>query len=282
MIRDAEVPAEQEMNYLRSYTKGEVQKAVETFRKRRYGDPATVLEDTWKDLERRSGNVAAITNTLLERLSASARFEEKDKAKLQVFGDLYADVDSQLAHLPGLACLNYPNALRPIVGRLPTNLRSKWEKEVAKYADRHQDAFPGFRIFASMVIGIARMRNHPNVLARGVLKEGEKTREALQKRRSPSPRGSSRDRRALKSNLQTDSTNREIHSKYCPFHDRRGHDLAQCEAFGGKSLEEKTRWLWENYGYVSAVYFGIRLLSIAKRTPVAKDVAAAVIKPCSI
>lgn len=179
MIRDAEVPAEQEMNYLRSYTKGEVQKAVETFRKRRYGDPATVLEDTWKDLERRSGNVAAITNTLLERLSASARFEEKDKAKLQVFGDLYADVDSQLAHLPGLACLNYPNALRPIVGRLPTNLRSKWEKEVAKYADRHQDAYPGFRNFASMVIGIARMRNHPNVLARGVLKEGEKTREAL-------------------------------------------------------------------------------------------------------
>ena len=104
MIRDTEVSAEQEMNYLRSYTKGEVQRVVDNFRKRCYGEPASVLKETWQELERRFGNVAAITHALLERLTESARFTEKDKLKLQAFADLCADVDSQLTHLPGLNC----------------------------------------------------------------------------------------------------------------------------------------------------------------------------------
>ena len=110
MIRDAEVPAEQEMNYLRSYTKGEVQKVVDNFRKRRCGDPAAVLEDIWKELEKRFGNVAAITNTLLERLSASARFEEKYKASKykqekykpsQIFSLMWTD-SRETSHPPTL------------------------------------------------------------------------------------------------------------------------------------------------------------------------------------
>ena len=158
MIKDAEVSAGQEINYLRSFTKGEVQRVVDNFRKRRYGEPAAVLSDTWRELERRFGNIAAITNTLLSRLSDGAKFNDKDKAKLQSFADLCADVDSQLTHLPGLACLNYPNALRSIVEKLPTFLRSKWEKQVARFADAHQDAYPGFHDFASMEIMLPERR----------------------------------------------------------------------------------------------------------------------------
>ena len=98
MIRDAEVSAEQEMNYLRSYTKGEVQRVVDNFRKRHYGEPASVLKETWQELERRFGNVAAITHALLERLTESARFTEKDKLKLQAFADLCADVACPDSH----------------------------------------------------------------------------------------------------------------------------------------------------------------------------------------
>ena len=43
ITRDAEVPVEQEIHYIRKYIKGEVQKVVGNLRKRRYGKPVKVL-----------------------------------------------------------------------------------------------------------------------------------------------------------------------------------------------------------------------------------------------
>ena len=66
MIKDADVSLEQEINYLRSYTKGDAQKVVNNYRQRQYRDPVDALRDVWTELERRFGNTAAITNVLLE------------------------------------------------------------------------------------------------------------------------------------------------------------------------------------------------------------------------
>ena len=94
-----------------------------------------------------------------------SEFNKKERERLQAFADLCADVDSQLEFLPGLACLNYPNAIKPIVEKLPNFLRSKWEKQVAEYADRNQDAYPGFHSFAVMMQKQATLKNHPNIVA---------------------------------------------------------------------------------------------------------------------
>ena len=101
----------------------------------------------------------------MEKLQETAKFNGKDKVKLQRFADICADVENQITHLPGLACLNYANAIRPIVDNLPYVLRFKWEKQVVKYAEENNDDYPGFQRFASMVRKQARLRNHPNVLA---------------------------------------------------------------------------------------------------------------------
>ena len=108
MKRDTDMSAEQEMNYLRSFTSGEVQRVVNNFRKRQLHHPVALLQDLWKELERRFGSTAVITNSLLERLREASAFGNHDNSKLQEFADLCADVNSQLANLPRLACLNYP------------------------------------------------------------------------------------------------------------------------------------------------------------------------------
>ena len=128
MIQDANLNPNQEMAYLRNYTKGKVRDLVDNFRKRQRSDPAIALRELWAEIGRRFGNTAVITNSLLERLQQSAKFNARDKTKLQDFADICMDVDNQINNLPGLACVNYASAIRPIVDNLPSFLRFKWEK----------------------------------------------------------------------------------------------------------------------------------------------------------
>ena len=134
MVKDADIAADQALNYLRSYTSGVPQQLVDNYRKRQGDNPTATLEELGTELKRSFGNAAALTQALLERLSAAAGFSEKDSARLQKLADLCADVDCQLTYLPSLACFKYPIAMRPIIEKLPASLRSKWEREIVRYA----------------------------------------------------------------------------------------------------------------------------------------------------
>ncbi|KAK2552272.1 hypothetical protein P5673_026805 [Acropora cervicornis] len=178
-----------------------------------------------------------ITNALLERMHKTASLGENENTKLQEFADLCADVESQVAHLPGLQCLNFPNAVQPIAEKLPSSLHGKWEKEIAKYSERNAGAYPGFAVFSTVIQYQARMKNDPNILI------GAK----LAPVGTPAPSRRVQNRRGLATNTQPISMNprpslREVETtmKRCPFHDRAGHSLEECKAFAAKSLEEKT------------------------------------------
>ena len=82
--------------------------------------------------------------------------------------------------------------------RLPAFLRNKWEKDVAKYANNHQDSYPGFSNFAAMIIGFSRMKNHPNVLASGVLTEEEQKKGRTQKLKPLIPPSDTQEKKVLK------------------------------------------------------------------------------------
>ena len=112
MIRDVSVSPIQEINYLRSFTSGEPQKLVDNYRERKHLDPCGLLKNLWAELERRFGSAAIITNALLEQMHALAAFRESENDKLQEFADLCANITSQIFCLPGLACLNFPNAIQ--------------------------------------------------------------------------------------------------------------------------------------------------------------------------
>ena len=77
MIYDAEISPEQEINYLHRYSSGEPQKPIDNYRKRIHDNQFKVIKELWNEMERRFGNVAAITNALLQRLEDASRFGEK-------------------------------------------------------------------------------------------------------------------------------------------------------------------------------------------------------------
>ena len=175
----------------------------------------------------------ALTNALLERLNNASNFQEEDHAKHQQFSDLCVDVNSQIENLPGLACLHYPGAIRPIVTKLPASIKTKWEKEVVKHAETHNDAYPGFGVFTRVVKTQAKIKNHPNILAGNLQK-------SVIERHKEKPR----DRRALRTGVHgEDNTNREppppAKTKWCPYHKCDRHGLTECKAFGSKTLSEK-------------------------------------------
>lgn len=244
MISDADVLPEQELNYLRKFTSGDVQQVVDSYRKRQHRDPVGLLRSLWTELERRFGSAAIITNTLLERLQQAAVFNESDNSKLQEFADLCADVESQISCLSGLACLNFPHAIQPIAEKLPASLRSKWEREVAKYADRNAGAYPSFRNFSGVVQEQARIKNNPNILA------GKISTKLVPSPSTGSPRRPA-NRKIFKTSATDDSKSdpqpegwsKRNDTKHCLFHERDGHDLMECKVFNAKSLDEKTDWI---------------------------------------
>jgi hypothetical protein len=88
MTQNAEVPPEQEINYLRQFTQGEARKLVDSYRKRQHSDPNVLLSQLWKELEKRFGNTALIASTLMKKLLKTAKFVEKENKKLQDFADV--------------------------------------------------------------------------------------------------------------------------------------------------------------------------------------------------
>ena len=146
------------------------------------------------------------------------------------------DVDNQINNLPGLACLNYASAIRPIVDNLPNFLRFKWEKKVVSYAEENNDDYLGFHIFAVMMQKQAKLKNHPNVWA------GEAVPEHAKK----NDKQGNGDRHTKVYRTETnddDQSDERKHEKHCCYHDRKGHELLDCKAFIAKRVEEKMEWL---------------------------------------
>ena len=241
MIQDANLSPSQEIAYLRNYTKGKAQDLIDNFRKRQKDDPAATLRELWNELERRFGNTAILTNSLLEKLRESAKFSAREKVKLQVFADTCADVDNQMASLTGLSCLNYPNAIKPIVENLPSFLKFKWEKQVVEYAEENNDLYPTFHQFSVMIQKQARLKNHPNVVA-FEHQNPNNPRPKDPKREGP------KDNRVYKTRAEGSNEDKEGNvdnkkERYCLFHERKGHELGECKAFSKKTLEERTEWV---------------------------------------
>ena len=242
MISDTNVSPVQEVNYLRRFTSGEAQKLVDNYRKRKQHDPSRLLSSLWAVLERRFGSAAAIPRVLLERLNKTAAFNDGENTKLQEFADLCADVESQMSYLPGLACLNFPNAIQPIAEKLPLPLRQKWEKEITKHTEKNYGVYPGFHIFSKVAQDQARIKNNPNILA-----TNKRTQSTLT---PPNRREKEKSNRVLKTDAQPPAIQPDPppkkeggKAKRCPFHDLNGHTLEECQAFRSKSLDEKTEWL---------------------------------------
>lgn len=89
-------------------------------------------------------------------------FRESENDRLQEFADLCTDVTNQISCLPGLTCLNFPNAIQPIAAKLPPSLCRKWEKEIATFLQNNGDTYPAFHVFSEVDQKHARIKNNLN------------------------------------------------------------------------------------------------------------------------
>ena len=115
---------------------------VDNYRKRQQHDPNALLRSLWEELERRFGNPAMITNALLERMHETAVFSDDENVKLQEFADLCADIESQIAYFPVLACVNFPNAIQPIVEKLPPPYAEDGKRRLQSIMKKTQEHTP--------------------------------------------------------------------------------------------------------------------------------------------
>ena len=157
------------------------------------------------------------TGIPLETFTVTNQQSAKDCARLQKLADLCADIDCQMTYLPGLACLNYPIAIRPIIEKLPASLRSKWEKEIVRYAEEHNDAHPTFREFSTMKQNEARKENHPDVSAGSpATSSGAQNRRRDDNKRRHLPQSGDEVKEALKTKMDPDSGNVPEKGPQCP------------------------------------------------------------------
>jgi len=80
---------------------------------------------------------------------------------------------------------------------VPSSLRGKWQKEIAKYLERNAGAYPGFAVFSTVIEFQARTKKDPNILI-GV---------KLTPLGTPAPICRVRNRRTLATNTQPSSMN---------------------------------------------------------------------------
>ena len=231
MVRDADIATDQEINYLRSYANGEPQQLVHNYRKRQGDNPASTLAELWMELERRFSNTAALTQALLEQLSSVASFEDKHSTRLQKLADLCVDADCQMTHEPGLACLNYPIAMCPVIEKLPASLKAKWEKEIVQHAEKHNDTYLTYCEFLKMIQNQTKLRNHPNISA-GAATPNSQTQNRCQEERKGRLQSEDGTKQSLNTSMDAADGNTPgketpvpLKVKHCLFHKRGGHKI---------------------------------------------------------
>ena len=222
MIQGTNLSPEQEVVYLLTFTSGKPKGLVETYRNRRM-DPDSCLKQLWQELQRRFGSPAVVANTYLDKLVKSAAFKQGDRLGLQVFSDLCEDVASQMDVLQSLSCLDFPTSASSVYGKLPDDIKRKWNKRILSYADDHEDQYPPFRVFVRFITGLARLENHPNVLYCTGNKGNNQVNATKTSRRLP-------DNQPTADSKQT-SSKTSAGSADCPFHTGSVHPLEDCRVF---------------------------------------------------
>ncbi len=190
-----------------------------------------------------------IENALLKKIENIPKLSNKDNHKLRELGDILLELECAKAdgYLPGLAYLDTPRGVNPIVEKLPSNLQDKWIVQGSKYKENYQVAFPPFAFFSQFVRSQAKIRNDPSFSfsSSSYLSTTSRTEH------KPSGKSTVNVHRTEVSSptldLQSKQSQKRIESpdRQCPIH-RKPHPLKKCKAFREKSIEERRSFLKEN------------------------------------
>ncbi|KAJ8047911.1 hypothetical protein HOLleu_00027 [Holothuria leucospilota] len=220
MIGQACTSPIQKLTYLAKYTDGKVKELVDRYRHRYTAEPETAYRELWVELERRFGNQSNVTSEIIRRIQSFPKIGPSNRKELQTLSDLCCDAAAQMAYLPGLSILNYPQTMYPILDKLPEHVHNSWRKEVSNNKLNY-GTYPTFSQFTKFLTVKARMYNDPDLYP---CDDIPKPPEPI--KTPPSVTSTSK---------VTPSTSEQ----FCHFHKQQGHNTSECVALGRQSVEER-------------------------------------------
>lgn len=199
LTRELNLTAREELDLMVKWLGKDSSEQVKRIRSVHVLNATAAIRMAWQRLEECYGAPEVIENALLKKIENIPKLSNKDNQKLLELGDILLELECAKADgcLPGLAYLNTPRGVNPIVEKLPTSLQDKWIVQGYRYKEDYQVAFPPFAFFSQFVRSQA-------------------------KRRTSSP---TLDLQSKQSQKRIESPDRQ-----CPIH-RKPHPLKKCRAF---------------------------------------------------
>lgn len=239
----------EELDLLLKWLGKESAEHVEQIRAIHIHRPEAGLAMAWERLELTYGSPEAIENALFKRIDSFPKIVNRDGFKLTKLGDLLMELQAAKAEgdLPGLAFLDTPRGVNPVVLKLPFRLQEKWVLAGTAYKRQYQVNYPPFAFFVDFVNQQARIANDPgfSFIAN--------TDTALRAERATWKSNRQREIAVHKTEVSHSDasdtgeppTQSDDWDKLCLLH-KKPHPLRKCRAFRGKPIDERRILLKEN------------------------------------
>ena len=195
-------------------------------------NPEGAMALIWERLDECYGAPELIESSINSRIANFQLTGSKDAYHLYELFDILTEVASLMEDIRYTHLLSYYNTssgVRPIISKLPLNLRNTWTTRAARYQNQYQVAFPPFLELLQFTRETAKIMNNPCFYdtpsasvgnARQILVSSKKT--------------DTRDERPERGANGSDS------DIFCPYHNSSNHTLNDCRVCRRKS-EDKRR-----------------------------------------
>ncbi|XP_057207743.1 uncharacterized protein LOC130565176 [Triplophysa rosa] len=284
--QDLQLSASEELDLLVKWLGKESSDHVKRIRAVYVTNPQAALQLSWRRLQECYATPEVIESALFKRLDNFPRLSPKDNVKLRELADLLIEIliAKGDAYLPGLAYLDTPRGINPIVEKLPANLQEKWLFAGSRFKDENRVSFPPFSFFTRFICSEAKTRNDPS------FKLPSSSHTVIRDERPLHKHGVSRipvsvhktDVSANESDSvnQKETAKKDV-AKFCPIHNK-SHPLVKCRAFGKMLLIERKGLLKEHkrcFRCCSPNHIARECLSILKCTECDSDRHCTVMHP---
>ncbi|KAL1021415.1 hypothetical protein UPYG_G00013000 [Umbra pygmaea] len=248
--KDLNLSAREELDLITKWLGAESSEQAKRIRSVHIQNAAAGLSMIWQRLEECYGAPEVIENVLFHKIEDFPKLSNKDNHKLRELSDILLELEGAKSegYLPGLAYLDTPRGVNPIVEKLPFSLQEKWRAQGSKYKEDYGVAFLPFSFFSKFIRNQAKIRNDPSfpLYTSAVQSPTQNNRPTkFSNKTSISVHKTEVKSEFSDNSILLNKEKSESPDYHCPIHNK-PHPLKKCRGFRIKTLDEPKLYLKEN------------------------------------